>query len=92
MVLEILILKCSQSQNHNLERRPGLKSTTRCDDLLRVFIVAVILTGTSVILGSNVFPNQGCVEGSFMENGFCKSCSEYLDVNCELCDDRIECK
>jgi len=69
-----------------------LKSTTRCDDLFRVFMVAVIITSTSVFLGMFTFANQGCIEGSFVENGFCKLCADYVDINCEKCDDRLECK
>ena len=92
MLLEVIILKIFQSRSQNLERRAGLKSTTRCDDMLRVFFVACILTGTSVLLGLYTFSNQGCIEGSFMENGICKLCTEYVDINCEKCDDRLECK
>ena len=92
MMVEVLVLKISQSFNNNVERRPGLKSTTRCDDLFRVAMVAVIITTTSILLGTYTFANQGCIEGSFVENGFCKFCSDYVDVNCERCDDRLECK
>jgi len=92
MCCEMLILKFAQAVNHNLERRTAIKSTTRCDDLLRVFIVAVLLTSTSFLLGLYAFANQGCIEGSFVENGFCKSCSDFVDINCEKCDDRFECK
>ena len=85
-------MKIAQSFDNNLERRPGLKSTTRCDDLFRVFMVAVIITATSLFLGRFTFANQGCIEGSFVENGFCKFCADYVDINCEKCDDRLECK
>ena len=89
---EVLILKIAQSFDNNLERRPGLKSTTRCDDLFRVFMVAIIITSISIFLGMFTFANQGCIEGSFVENGFCKFCADYVDINCEKCDDRLECK
>ena len=92
MICEIMILKFAQGVNNNLERRPALKSTTRCDDLLRVFVVSCIVTCTSVLLGLFAFANQGCIEGNFVENGFCKSCADFVDINCEKCDDRFECK
>lgn len=92
MICEMVFLKLAQATNNNLERRPGLKSNTRCDDLLRVFVVAALLLCTSYLLGIYAFANQGCIEGSFVENGFCKSCSDYVDINCEKCDDRFECK
>ena len=88
---EVFVLKFSQSFNQNLERRPGLKSTSRCDNLFRVFMVAVLLMSTSLLLGWKGFANQGCIEGSFVENGFCRACSEYVDINCERCEDRFEC-
>ena len=92
MMIEVLILKISQGFQQNLERRQGLKSTTRCDDLFRVFMVSVIVTTASVLLGMFTFANQGCIEGSFVENGFCRSCTDFVDINCEKCDDRLECK
>jgi hypothetical protein len=92
MMIEVLILKFAQNFNRNLERRPGMKSSVRCDDLLRVFIVAAIITTTSILLGFFIFANQGCVEGSFVENGFCRLCTEQVDINCEKCDNRLECK
>lgn len=55
-------------------------------------MVAIIITGTSIMLGMFAFANQGCIEGSFVENGFCKLCSDYVDINCERCDDRLACK
>jgi hypothetical protein len=92
MMVEVLVLKFSQNFNQNLERRPGLKSSVRCDNLFRVFMVAVIILTTSFLLGMYTFANQGCIEGSFVENGFCKLCTEYVDINCEQCDNRLECK
>lgn len=74
MMIEVIVLKIAQSFDNNLERRPTLKSSTRCDDLLRVTMVAVIITTTSALLGTYTFANQGCIEGSFVENGFCRSC------------------
>jgi len=92
ILIEVIVLKLAQSVNNNLERRPALKSTTRCDDLLRVFVVSCIFTCLSLLLGVFAFANQGCIEGNFVENGFCKSCADVVDVNCEKCDDRFECK
>ena len=59
MICEMVILKLAQATNNNLERRPGLKSNTRCDDLLRVFVVAALLLCTSYLLGIYAFANQG---------------------------------
>lgn len=92
MLCEVVILKFSQNFDQNLERRPGLKSSVRSDDLFRVFMVAIIVTSMSVLLGLLAFANQGCVEGSFIENGTCKQCTEYVDINCEKCDNRLECE
>lgn len=57
VMCEVLFLKIAQNLNQNLERRPGLKSTVRCDDLFRVFMVACIITGTSILLGMFAFAN-----------------------------------
>ena len=92
MMCEVMILKFARGASQNLERRPALKSSTRCDDLLRVFIVACLFTSASVLLGLYAFSNQGCIEGNFVENGFCKSCIDEVDINCDKCDDRFECK
>ena len=92
MLCEVITLKFSQNFNQNLERRPGLKSSVRCDDLLRVFVVAVIATSASFLIGKYTFAHEGCIEGFFLENATCKPCSEFLDINCEKCDNRLECK
>ena len=75
----------------NLERRTALKSQTRLNDLVRVFIVSAIFNVTAFLIGWYVFADQGCVNGFFDENGICKDCSIYVDKKCIACKDRFAC-
>jgi hypothetical protein len=85
VLAEILLHKFFKNCGKNLERRAALKSSVRLDDMFRVTLVAVILLGTSMLLGAYAFSDQGCVLGFFFENGVCKDCSEFVNEYCLQC-------